>query len=184
MNYDLFTDDEEFDALMAEQDAQKEQREQREQHKRRIVREALATALLDQQERKQTMKTNINKDIPQVVLKAINEAINKLRVTGCAFKIILPNGSEHLCDPNNLLDPAKVVKRQRKDRPYGSLLAHYKPFVENMKTGDVAIIPRGSFTFAELQSAVTAWCCQKWGNGSVTSSKNVEKDTIELLKLK
>jgi len=123
-------------------------------------------------------------ELPAVVTKTINEAINKLLVTGCAFKIVLPNGSLHEHDPNHWLNPAKVVKRERKDRPYGTLISYYKPFVENMQAGDVVVIDWGPFGRQELQSAVTAWCCQTWGNGSVTTVTNVDSKTLEVLRLK
>lgn len=144
-----------------------------------------ARDLVKRQERKQQMKhTDKPVVIPRVVMKAIKEALNKLEVTNCAFKVILPNGEEHLHDPNDLLNPHKPIKRQRKDRPYGSLVSYYKPYVEDMKVGDVVEIPWGHFTAQELQSAVTAWCGQNWGNGTVTSSKNEDNQTVEILRLK
>lgn len=138
-----------------------------------------------QQERKQQMKhTDKTVAVPRVVMKAIKEALNKLQVTNCSFKVILPNGDEQLHDPHDLLNPQKPIKRQRKDRPYGELCAYYKPYVEDMKAGDVVEIPIGPYTPQELQSAVTAWCCQHWGNGTVTSSKNVDSGMLEVLRLK
>jgi hypothetical protein len=129
------------------------------------------------------MQNTIN-NTPKVVLNAIKEATNKLVVTGCSFKVILPNGEEQIHDPHNLLNPVKKITRKVKDRPYGSLLAHYKPFVDSMNVGDVVVVPRNEFTFQELQSAITAWCGHKWGNGSVTTSKNKDDDTVEVLRLK
>jgi hypothetical protein len=125
-----------------------------------------------------------NNTTPKVVLKTIKDATAKLVVTGCSFKVVLPNGEEQIHDPHNLLKPAKVVKRTRKNRPYGSLLAYYKSFIEPLKVGDVAVVPCGEFTFQELQSAITAWGGQKWGNGSVATSKNTSNNTVEVLKLK
>lgn len=125
-----------------------------------------------------------NTNLPSIVTRVINEATNKLLVSGCAFKVVLPNGEVQEHDPNNWLNPEKKLTRQRKDRPYGTLCNYYRPYVENMQVGEVVVIPRREFTFVELQSAVTAWCGHHYGNGSVTSSKNVSNDTLELMRLK
>ena len=122
--------------------------------------------------------------VPAVVVKTINEALNKLTVTGCAFKVVMPNGEVGEHDPNNWLNPQKEVKRVRKDRPYGSLVSYYKPLIENMKVGDVVVIDWASYGRQDLQSAVTAWCCQHWGNGSVTTVTHPDNTELEVLRLK
>lgn len=133
---------------------------------------------------KKARQTEKSVVVPRVVMSAIKDAIRKLEVTNCAFKVVLPNGQEEIHDPNGLLNAPRKYKRFNPDRPYGTLSNYYKPYVENMKTGDVAEIPFGIFKVKELRGAVTAWCGNMWGNGSITSSTNDENKTIEILRIK
>jgi hypothetical protein len=123
-------------------------------------------------------------ELPNVVAKTILEAINKLAATNCAFKIMLPNGSLHERDPNNWLNPQKEIRRSRKERPNGKMVDYYKPLVENMGIGDVVVLDWAPYGRQDLQSAVTAWCCQNWGNGSVATATNPNNTELEVLRLK
>jgi hypothetical protein len=129
-------------------------------------------------------QTLFKTETPKIVLDTIRLAASKLQATGCAFKVIMPNGEAIEHDPNNWLNPAKVITRTKKDRPFGTLVKYYRPLVENMKTGDVVELDYSEFGAQELQSAVTAWCCHQWGAGSVTSCKNIETGKLEVLRLK
>ena len=123
-------------------------------------------------------------DLPNVVTKTINEAVNKLTVTGCSFKVVFPNGETVELDPHNWLNPQKELKRVRKERPEGKMIDYYKPIIENMKVGDVVVLDWAAYGRQDLQSAVTAWCCHKWGNGSVTTVTSPDNTKLELLRLK
>ena len=125
-----------------------------------------------------------NTAVPSIVLRTINEATNKLQVTGCAFKVVLPNGEVQEHDPHNWLNPKKQIKRQTKERPNGKMIDYYRPLVENMQVGDVVVLDWAPYGRNDLQSAVTAWCGHKWGNGSVTSASSHENTNLELLRLK
>lgn len=122
--------------------------------------------------------------LPAVVTRTIYEATNKLQATGCAFKVVLPNGEVREHDPNNWLNPEKQIKRQNKERPNGRMIDYYKPRVENMQVGDVVELDWAPYGRADLQSAVTAWCGHKWGAGAVTSATNSEHTKLEVLRLK
>ena len=131
------------------------------------------------------MKANIEaqKEIPQVVMKAVHEAVNKLRVTNCAFKIMLPDGEivEHGMDR---LEPKKAITRNRTYK-HGELKERYYPYISHLQVGEVAEIPYDEhIPAAALQSSVTACLSLMWGNGSYTSSTNKEKQVLEILRLR
>ena len=131
------------------------------------------------------MKANIEaqKQIPQVVMKAVHEALNKLRVTNCAFKIMLPDGEivEH---EMNRLEPKKALTRNRTYK-HGELKERYYPYISHLQVGEVAEIPYDEhIPAAALQSSVTACLSLMWGNGSYTSSTNKEKQVVEILRLR
>ena len=131
------------------------------------------------------MKANMEaqKEVPQVVMKTVHEALNKLRVTNCAFKIMLPDGEivEHDMDR---FKPKKAITRNRTYK-HGELKERYYPYLANLQVGEVAEIPYDDvIPFAALQSSATAFLSLLWGNGSYTSSTNKEKQVLEILRLR
>lgn len=129
------------------------------------------------------MATN-QQEVPQVVMKAINEAVNKLRVTNCAFKIMLPDGEITTHDIDRL-EPKPNAKRRQKRYAHGELKNHYWPHLANLQVGEVAEIPYDDRLTADaLQSSATAYLSVTWGNGSYTTSTNKDKQVIEVLRLR
>jgi hypothetical protein len=121
-------------------------------------------------------------EVPQVVMKAIDEAINKLRVTGCAFKVMLPN-DEFVIHDIDRIEPKKI--QRNRTYAHGELKQHYWPYLANLQVGEVASIPYSDeLPVAALQSSATAYLSNTWGNGSYTTSTNKEKQVLEVLRLK
>lgn len=124
------------------------------------------------------------KEIPAIVMSTIEGALLKLRVTGCAFKLMLPNDVviEHEAERFN---PKKVKGERRVRRPNGTFRDHYYPIVENLQPGQVGEIAYTDEQFAvDLQASVTAYMSKIWGNGSYVTSTNKTKKVLEILRLK
>lgn len=125
---------------------------------------------------------NTQKEIPGVVRTTIEAALLKLRATGCAYKIMLPDDTfvEHELEK---FEPKKTERRSR--RPNGTFRDHYQPILVNLQPGDVGEIPYPDDQFAmDLQASATAWMCKQWGNGSYATSTNKSKKVLEVLRLK
>jgi hypothetical protein len=75
----------------------------------------------------------------------------------------------------------KPVKRTRKQTvAFGAYAAVYKPLVETLEKDGYATIPVGAFNVQHMQSAVSAYCSSKWGNGTYTCSAAKDKQSLEL----
>lgn len=92
-------------------------------------------------------------------LKAINKAVQILNNLNCKVFVVLPNG-EQIGEP-----PQKANKRNLKI-PFGSAIKHFKPYIENLKAGDLAIVPIGDLPASSISSSMSAYMSKTWGNGS------------------
>ena len=134
------------------------------------------------QKRKYNMK---KKQTPMIIITTINETLNKLKVTGCAFKVLLPNGEMVIHDPHEVLNKRKHNADPNRPYGYGDLCKRYKPVIEHMAVGEVQSVPFDDLHPADsLQSSMTAWMSTNWGKGSYTTVTNKDAQTIEVLRLK
>jgi hypothetical protein len=75
----------------------------------------------------------------------------------------------------------KPAKRTRKQTvAFGAYAAVYKPLIETLEKDGYATIPVGGFNVQHMQSAVSAYCSSKWGNGTYTCSAAKDKQSLEL----
>jgi len=75
----------------------------------------------------------------------------------------------------------KPAKRKRiQTVPFGAYASVYKPLIENLQPDGYARIPVGKFKIVNVQSAVSAWCSQNWGNGTYTCLTSKDKSHVEL----
>lgn len=114
---------------------------------------------------------------------AIERALRFLNAAGCKYCILEPDGTKH-----GALEVAapKGPTRQASRFPRGAMLAHYMPFVKDLKAGDAALVPYGDFGADEgsksaLRGALAAWCSAKWGNKTYITHNNAQG--VELLRV-
>jgi hypothetical protein len=128
-----------------------------------------------------------------VIQRTINDSVDILKNLGCEFIITTKDGRmfEHGEMPARLRQQAAPAKPKRTTRvPVGTYSSHYKPLLENLKVGDVAMVPFKSsltgvnFSVPGLNSAVSAWTGTHWGSGAATSFINRKTKMIEVLRLK
>jgi len=98
--------------------------------------------------------------------KAIN-TLAAFQKQGVKFKVILSTGEEF-----GELEVVKEKIRTRvvsKLRPMGTIRKYISPFLEDMKAGDIRVVPMSKdipdFDSKKLLSSISGYCCQKWGNG-------------------
>jgi len=102
---------------------------------------------------------------------AVRKAIATLAACGAQYKIILSDGTI----------VGELNEGPRK-KSYGDLTKHIKPLIDEMKIGDVAIIPIiAGFTLAQLHSGVTSRANYLWGKGSYQSMSS--RNGIEILRV-
>lgn len=122
-------------------------------------------------------------DLPQVVRKTINQAEALLRASGCSFKIVNSAGEEVIHDPEGRFAPKRAARKRMSNAPYGELAQYYRPFIADVKVGDVVEIPVGTYVAESLRSSLCARLSTDWGKGSYTCSINKATNTVELLRI-
>ena len=130
---------------------------------------------------KRAANTNGNK-FNSVQEKAVEQAVNLLNAAKAAYRIVTADNK--IYESENYI--ASTNKRAlSKDRPYGAIAAHFKPYVENLQVGESACIPfNEQIHRSNLQSAVSAWMCGHWGKGSYTTLVNKDRQHLEVLRIK
>jgi len=107
------------------------------------------------------------------------KAINMLDALGVEYAIITDEG--------NFGTLEVVTEKQKRKKssmyPYGAVREYIRPFLQNLKTGEVAIIPKGDFDLDSVGSNAAAYACTNWGKGTHTAHKNVKDQTFELMRL-
>jgi hypothetical protein len=112
--------------------------------------------------------------------RSVTIALNIMAALGATYTITLPDGTKYSNTPEK---PAKNSGRKFRDgRKYGDLAAHYRPVVDKMKPSDVVDIPCKNFNPNNLAGAISAWCCTKWGVGSVMTAAS--KTSVEVMRVK
>ena len=74
--------------------------------------------------------------------------------------------------------PAKRVRIQTV--AWGAYAAIYKPLIEDLQPDGYATIPINGYELQNVQSAVSAYCSAKWGNGTYTCMASKDKRSLEL----
>jgi len=113
--------------------------------------------------------------LPQVTQAAINQALKLLNASGCKYKVIDSTGVEY-----GDLETAPPRKKRRGDLKFGAYSNHYKPYIENLAVGDVAVIPIDKFKYVKLLGSLSAWCSTNWGKGNTKTCK--AGNTIQVLR--
>lgn len=115
---------------------------------------------------------------------SIKRALSLLNAAGCKYCILESDGTKH--GALEVAAAAKERARQASRFPRGALLAHYMPFVKDMKAGDASLVPYGEFGVDEaaktaLRGALASWCSARWGNKTYITHNNA--NGIELLRV-
>jgi hypothetical protein len=117
-------------------------------------------------------------DLLSIHQVAVDKAIKILDAAGATYAI------QYNGDTYGTLEvkPLKSGKRQRR-YAIGETRAYYWPIIGNLKVGQGAAIPFGDFDPKILASNVSAYCVHAWGAGNTMTTRNDEKQTIEVLRV-
>ena len=122
-----------------------------------------------------------NQNQPQVITKTIAKAVELLKASGAKFKVISPNGEEF-----GELEVA-VEKKKTFRYAHGELASFYKPLLENLQPGEVAMFKNpdpSKYDIEDFRSSACSWISKEWGNGAHTSTIDRRFDTLEILRVK
>ena len=122
--------------------------------------------------------------------RAIEDHLEILRNLGCEYLVVTDFDRTYVhgtkAQPAAPAQPAKP-KTQRSSP--GTFSTHYKPLMDPMKVGDVAIIPFKndlgvSLDPTRLNSAVSAYAAKYWGAGASSTFINRKTKCVEVLRKK
>jgi len=105
---------------------------------------------------------------------AIDQALKLLNASGCKYFVIDEEGKTY-----GELPTTKKPKQPRKYKP-GLMANYYKPFLIDVKIGDVAVIPFNDFDPRSLSGAITAYLSDTWGKQSYKSCTT--NSSVEILR--
>lgn len=80
----------------------------------------------------------------------------------------------------NIGGSAPVKRKRIQTVPFGTYAAIYKPLIENLQPDGYATIPTNGYSLQHMQSAISAYCSDKWGNGSYTCMASKDRRSLEL----
>jgi hypothetical protein len=109
--------------------------------------------------------------------QTLARALNMLNAIGATYAVIEEDGTKH-----GDLEVAEK-KKSGKKYPYGTLSTYAGGHMSNMSVGDIEEIPFGEFAGEEVRSAAVSWACYHWGNGTVTTATDREKNIVEVLRI-
>lgn len=118
------------------------------------------------------MKNNV--DVRTVALQRAIQLLNSL---GAQYKIITAGGEEY-----GTLQAVKIAKRKL-EFPMGAVRNYFVPLIKDMKVGDVLTVPAAEYGVERMQNGICAYATYTWGNKSVITRRDVDKNEIEVMRI-
>jgi hypothetical protein len=113
--------------------------------------------------------------------RVLNRALQMLDAIKCEYAVVDADGNQH---GELQIKPKKAEKPKRPLKyEWGSLTNHVRPLVQNMKIGEVVVVPIAPFDLASVQGLIGSCCFKLWGKGNHTACLTKDRLAIEVLKL-
>ncbi len=112
----------------------------------------------------------------------VERSIIALRAAKAKFIIVMPDGQTISHGDLKLEEPKLGRRKRNPDIPHGALTAHYMPYLQDMKPGDMVEVPYGNFPPAILAGSISSRVCQLWGRKTTMTAQNAEKNVVEVLR--
>lgn len=110
--------------------------------------------------------------------QTLKKALSLLDAVNATYAVIDMDGNSH-----GKLEVVQPKKRKKSDRPHGELSSFAAKWLLNVKVGEVVEIPTDTYSHQVVRNAVSAWACNHWGNGTLTTVHNKETKKIEALRI-
>lgn len=112
--------------------------------------------------------------------KALNNLLTGLKNLGCSYVIVDNEGTTHTHG-----DALKKKGHAKKGSRYGFgvLRDYYGPWIKDLQPGDSAEIPCDKFDVIAVQAGVANMASDMWGSGSFMTSRNKEKNSLEVIRI-
>jgi hypothetical protein len=111
--------------------------------------------------------------------KAFNQLLEGLRNLGCSYVVIDKDGADYTYGDAF----KKGAGKKGHKYGFGALREYYGPWLKDLEPGGSAEIPCDKFDIVALQAGVASMASDLWGNGSYMTSRNKEKNSLEVLRV-
>lgn len=112
--------------------------------------------------------------------KALNNLLTGLKNLHCSYVITDSEGNTHTYGE----DPKKKGSAKKGSRyGFGALRDYYGPWIKDLQPGDTTEIPCDRFDVTAVQAGVANMASDMWGSGSFMTSRNKEKNSLEVIRI-
>jgi hypothetical protein len=111
--------------------------------------------------------------------QTLKKAIILLDAIGATYAIIDQQGNKH----GTLEVVEAKTKRAKSKHPRGYMSDYAESQIGHLKVGDVVELSIEQFGKEGTRGAVTAWACNNWGNGKITTGYNKDTNKLEVLRI-
>ena len=122
-----------------------------------------------------------------IILKTAKDASRLLNAIRAQYIIVLPTGEQIIQGDLQLHVPDATPQRKVRTpsrHPHGFLNSHILPYLQNLKVGDVAVIPVPSGAdMDEIQGSGASISAKLCGNGSYKTMRNANTGNLEVLRM-
>lgn len=115
--------------------------------------------------------------------KKFREALAILALVGAKFKVITPDGSEY-GDLEVRTIRSGSSKAHFPRYKHGETRRFFMQYLLAMKAGDAKVIDCKEYDPRVIARDISSYCCQTFGNGSVSCLADREEKTVEIFALK
>ena len=122
----------------------------------------------------------MQKELPLVVSRTIQQAIRQLEAAGCEFRVNAPNGESF----GTLKVEERKKKKMNPNREYGELRGYYDKYMNyNASVGSVVQIPATEkYSAEEIRGGICAKLTDRWGKGTYTTAIT-KNGVVEILRI-
>jgi len=111
--------------------------------------------------------------------QTLKKAIVLLDAIGVSYVIIDKEGNKY--GTLEVVEPK--AKRAKSKHPRGYMSDYAEKQIGHLKVGDVVELSVEQFGKEATRGAVTAWSCNNWGNGKITTAFNKQTGKLEVLRI-
>ena len=108
--------------------------------------------------------------------KALAIYIEGMTNMGCKFKVTDPNGEIHQTENKPIQKKRLIVNK--------GISKYVAQFIDSLLVGQSCKVPLSSFSIDDIQANCNSRANRKFGNGSLSSSRNKVDQYIEVIRIK
>jgi hypothetical protein len=107
--------------------------------------------------------------------KALKVYIEGMINMGCKFKVTDPDGEVYQTEQKLTPQKRPIVNK--------GISKYVATFIDNLSIGQSIKVPLGKFSVEDIQGNCNSRANRKFGNGSLSSSRNIAEQYVEVIRI-